>query len=504
MKSQRKAGALLTYLNIIANLIVGLVYTPIMLRLLGQAEYGLYSLLGSMVGYLSILDLGLGNTMVRYTAANRANGDRTREAKLNGLFLCIYLVISLVAITAGFILYFNLDVMFGAKLTAEELGKARAMTILLIVNLAFTFPLSIFGSVIQAYERFVFLRLVNIIRTLINPCLVIPFLMMGYGSVMIVAVTTLLNLSCLLSNVWYCFKYLHIKFRIGHYSSAFIKEVSAYSFFIFLNAVMDKIYWGTGQFVLGITRGTVDVAIYAVAVQFLMMYMQFSTAISGVLLPKVTMMVTNGASKYKLSVLFIKIGRLQFIIIGYILSSFVIFGQEFISLWAGDNYSSAYPMIILLMGAMFIPLIQNAGIAILQAMRLNRYRMTVYSVVAFLDLFISFPLAYLWGGFGCAIGTSGALFISTGIIMNRYYGHTIGLDIAKFWKEILNMATGPALLLLVIIVFNYYFPAPYSWGHFIKFGVLYTLVYGTVLFVFSFNDYEKGLLKSLCLRLHVK
>lgn len=80
--NQRRWGAILSYVNIIATIVVGLVYTPIMLRLLGQSEYGLYSLMGSLVGYLSVLDMGLGNTIVRYTAKNRADGTAEIEGKL--------------------------------------------------------------------------------------------------------------------------------------------------------------------------------------------------------------------------------------------------------------------------------------------------------------------------------------------------------------------------------------------------------------------------------------
>ena len=54
----------------------------IMLRLLGQSEYGLYSLVGSIVGYLSVLDMGLGDTVVRYTARNRADETKKKEAEL--------------------------------------------------------------------------------------------------------------------------------------------------------------------------------------------------------------------------------------------------------------------------------------------------------------------------------------------------------------------------------------------------------------------------------------
>lgn len=66
--NELKAGAFLSYLSIFVTIVIALLYTPIMLRLLGQSEYGLYSLIGAVVGYLSILDLGLGNAMVRYNA----------------------------------------------------------------------------------------------------------------------------------------------------------------------------------------------------------------------------------------------------------------------------------------------------------------------------------------------------------------------------------------------------------------------------------------------------
>ena len=42
--NQLKAGAALNYVAIVLNMVVGLIYTPYMLRMLGQSEYGLYSL----------------------------------------------------------------------------------------------------------------------------------------------------------------------------------------------------------------------------------------------------------------------------------------------------------------------------------------------------------------------------------------------------------------------------------------------------------------------------
>mgnify|MGYP000554690430 FL=1 len=505
MKNQLKLGAILSYVNILAGLVVGLGYTPVMIRLLGQSEFGLYSLIGSLVAYLSVLDMGLGNTIVRYVSKNRAVGDKKSESELNGLFLTVYSVIGLITLIVGSILYFNIENMFGSTLSLDQIERAKIMMILLIFNIAISFPLSVFASLMQAYERFVFLRVFNIISVLLKPVIALPFLFMGYGAVTLVVTATIVNIACLLTNVYYCFKYLDIHFSKGHFEKAFLYEISGYAFFIFLNAIMDKIYWGTGQFILGMVSGTIQVAIYAIAMQFMNMYMQFSNAISGVLLPKVTMMVANGATKIELTNLMIKIGRLQYIIIGYILVMFFLIGKEFIYLWAGENYLSAYPMILILMIGLLIALVQNAGIAILQAMNLNCYRMTAYTIVAVINIFTSVILAKMYGGLGCAISTAVALLISTGLIMNRYYHKRIGIDIPLFWKNIIHMMPSAFILIVLVEAFQINVSLEYSWLYFAIKVVIYTLIYMLLMYFIGMNGYEKNLCRSaICKVLRVK
>ena len=265
--NQLKAGAVLNYVVILLNTLVGLLYTPYMLRMMGQSEYGLYSLVASVIAYLTILDLGLGNAVVRYTAKYRAEGKQTEQYEMFGMFFILYIIIGAIALIAGFALYFNVDAMFGDTMTALELDKARIMMLLLVFNLAFTFPMSIFGSIITAYERFVFPRVVNIIRITLNTAVMICLLHMGYKAIAMVVVQTVFNVLTLILNYIYCRKELKIKMYFRKFKWGFLKEVAIYSFWIFLNVIMDRIYWSTGQFVLGAMVGTVAVAVFAVAIQ---------------------------------------------------------------------------------------------------------------------------------------------------------------------------------------------------------------------------------------------
>lgn len=505
MKNQLKIGAILSYVNILISIIVNLGYTPIMIRLLGQSEYGLYSLIGSLVAYLSVLDLGLGNTIVRYVSKNRAVGNKKFESELNGLFLAIYSIIGLITLILGSVLYFNIDNIFGETLSFDQIERAKVMMILLIFNTAISFPLCVFSALMYAYERFIFLRVFNIISVLLKPVIALPFLFIGYGAITLVVTATVINIACLSANVYYCFKYLNIHFSKGHFEKAFLYEISGYAFFIFLNAIMDKIYWGTGQFILGMISGTIQVAIYAIAMQFMNMYIQFSNAIGSILLPKVTMMVVNGATKIELTNLMIKIGRVQYIIISYILIIFFLVGKEFIYLWVGEAYLSAYLMILILMIGLLIELIQNAGIAILQAMNLNRYRMTAYTIVAVINIFTSVILAKMYGGLGCAISTAVALLISTGLIMNRYYHKRIGIDIPLFWKNIIHMMPSAFILIVLVEIFQMNVSLEYSWLYFVIKVVIYTLIYIILMYFIGMNGYEKNLCRNaICKVLRVK
>lgn len=196
--NQIKGGIVLNYITIVLNILLGLLYTPFMLRMLGQNEYGLYSLVASIIAYLTLLDFGFGSAIVRYTAKFIAENKKKEQWELNGMFLCVYTIIGVLAVGIGSILYYNIDWLFESKMTLEELEQARIMILLLILNLALTFPLSIFGSIISAYQDFIFQRIINICRLILSSGLIVLLLFWGYRAVAMVVVQTAFNIFVLL------------------------------------------------------------------------------------------------------------------------------------------------------------------------------------------------------------------------------------------------------------------------------------------------------------------
>lgn len=494
-RSQIKIGAFLSYIALVLNTIINLIYMPFMLRKMGQSEFGLYSLTASVVGYLTILDFGFGNAIIRYTAKYRALNEKDKEYNLNGMFIVIYTIIGVITAIIGFTLYLNLENLFFSKMTWAEIEKAKILMLLLVFNLVISFPLGIFGSIVNAYEKFVFSKIINIARIIISPCIIVPLLIVGYRSIAMVVATTILNITILFINMWYCIKKLQVKLYFNNFDFTLLKEISRYSFYNFLNIIVDKINWSADQFILGAMVGTVSVAVYSIAAQISMYYLCFSTAISEVFLPRLTSMIIKKVSDKELSDLFIKVGRIQYVIMAYILSGFLIVGQEFIKTWAGENYNNAYYIIIILIIPVTVPMIQNFGVLILQAQNRQRFRSCICILIAIFNIIASMVLAKMYGGIGTAIGTSSAIILGNIIIMNIYYYKIIHINIPEFWKQIFIM-TIPVSIALGISLFINRFVVGSGYTCILIKSFIFTSVYIPLMWFMGMNKYEKRLFVS--------
>ena len=444
--NQIRAGAVLNYVIIGLNMLLGIGYTPFMLRMLGQNEYGLYALVSSIIAYLTLLDLGMGTAVVRYTARFRAEGHGDRTGALFGMFLLLYCAIGVVAFLIGLGLYTHVDALFDRTMSPGELQQARTMILLLLVNLAVTFPMSIFNSIITACEEFVFQKLLAIARIVLSTATVVVLLLAGYRAVAMVVVQTLFNVAVLLLNFLFCRRRLQIRISFGRVRRAFVREVLLFSVWAFVGDAVYHLYYNAGQFVLGAVSGTAAIAVYALAVTLMQMYMLFSSGLSGVLLPRVTAMAAHGEPEQQLSDLFIRVGRLQYAVLICLLSGFVLFGRAFVTLWAGPGYEEVYAVALLFFFPCLVPLIQNTGITILQARNQLRYRSLMLLGVALASLFFQVVLARRYGAVGCAAAVGAATFIGQGVLLNRYYRRVQRLDIPRFWREIGAMSRIPLLL----------------------------------------------------------
>lgn len=495
---QLKLGSMLSYLQMFLGIIIGIAYMPIMIRLLGQSEYGLYNTVSSTISMLSILSLGFNSSYIRYYAKYQKEDNKEAIYKLNGLFLIVFMIIGAVALACGLFLTENLQLVFKDGLTESEYGVAKVLMLLLTVNLTLSFPMSVFSNIISAHERFIFLKLLGMIKTVVSPLVALPLLLMGYKSIAMVTVTVSLSIVTDIIYVVYVFCALKQKFVFHSFEKGLFKSLLIYTSFIAINLIVDQINLNIDKLLLTRYRGTVAVAIYSVGFSLETYYQMFSTAISSVFTPRIHLIYNNTASelteKHKqLSELFTKVGRIQFAILALIASGFVFFGKSFISFWAGDGYEESYYVALLLIIPITVPLIQNLGIEIQRAENKHQFRSIVYLIMAVINLVLSIFLCQKYGAVGSAIGTAISLVVANGFIMNIYYHNKMGIDIISFWKNIGRISLGLIVPIILGILLMLYINITSKW---VLFGLIaaYTVIYCVSMWLLGLNRYEKDLI----------
>ena len=496
--NQIKVGALLSYMQMFLGIIISLAYTPIMLRLLGQNEYGLYNTVASTIAMLSLLSLGFNSGYIRYYSIYKKNNDSESIWKLNGLFLIIFSIIGIIAFACGMFLSLHLNLVFSDGLTMSEYKTAEILVVILTCNLAISFPMSVFSNIISANEKFVVLKLISIIKTVVSPLVTLPILLMGFGSVGMVLVTLVLSIISDCIYVYFVIKKLNNRFIFHGFEKGIFISLFTYTAFIAINLIVDQINWNVDKILLGRYKGTEAVALYSIGYMLYQYYMMFSTSIASVFTPKIHRIV-NETSEDKLfqrrllTGLFIKVGRIQFVLLGLVATGLVFFGKQFITkYWAGNDYGESYYVALLLILPASIALIQNIGIEIQRAQNKHQFRAIVYTAMAVINVGISIILCQKYGAIGSAIGTAISLILANGLAINFYYHLRCNIDVKQFWKSILNCARGIIIPIIVGILINSYFSSDSIWGYIISI-IAYTCVYGVSMWLFGMNEYEKAL-----------
>ena len=500
MKNQLKAGVVLSYLSTAISIIIQLIYMPVMIRLLGKSDYGLYSLVSSVVSYLSLFSLGFTGAYLRFFAKFYEN--RKKLASLNGMFLSLFNLLALIAAICGIVLSFFPEQIFGSKLSDAELSKARILMVILVLNISISLIRGIFDAIIGAYEQFIFQRIAGLIATIVNPFICLPLLLMGYGSVMLVVVTTVVTLVRFMVTVWFCTCKIKIPVSFHGFQWGLLKEITVFSSFLLIIMIIDQINWNVDKLILGHTSGTEEIAVYGVASQFNGLFMTFSTTISSVFAPRVNRIAARDGKHYQteFTKLMAKIGRIQWLILGLLTAGFIVFGKYFIvQIYAGKGYEEAYTVALYLVVPVLVPLIQNIGIEMQRALNMHQFRSIIYLMISIVNVGISIPLAVRWGAVGAAMGTAFSLLIGNGLIMNVFYHKVLHINMKYFWRQIAKTWKG----FLVPVVLAIFIMRCVVFDNMLIFFVsvcIFAVVYCFSVFLFSCNDEEKNLLVGMIRR----
>lgn len=488
--SHLKNGATLSYVETFSSIVVNLLYVPILLKFIGQAEYGVYQLASSIMAYLTVMESSLSTGTLRYYCKYQAIGDREKKENVLAHARVINMIMALIIVVVSVVAVFIIDPIYRSSLSQHQLNEIKIILLVFALNSVIKLMGFSYYAIISGNERFEFLKLLNIASIIIQPVIILLVIKKEPFALTVVIIQTFINLAVMLLRRYYSRHTLGEKIKFHDKRKDTFKGIFGFTGTIMLVAIADQIFWKADQLILAKLYNVKVVAIYAIGAQIFTIYMHIGSAISTVFYPRISAHVENNEHE-EINEMFIKLGRLIWLVLGLVLGGFILFGQNFITLWVGNNYEVVYKVALIIMIPFTVDLVQNLGLIILQAYNKYMFRAKMYFIIAVMNIGLTIVMAKKWGMVGAALATAISITIGTGFIMNWYYAKKIHLDIKGFWKEF-GKITGWGLLAFAGGFGITYIPVANTWITFILECLAYTAIYVFVMYKFAMNKWEKS------------
>lgn len=484
-----------SYVYSITQVGVNLIYVPLLLRGLGANEYGLYQLVGAMISYMNIFAVMFQGATTRYYCEFFAKGDELGMQSVLGASRRIYHILSFVVGVIGICCVFGFGFVYREVLSAFQVAESSLMILLLIINLIVVMNNSVNVSVINAHERFYFIKSLQLATVVLQPILVIVAIQFWPYAIVVTIVQVILNFVCAVAQRIYARMVLGACATMKKGYEYLTKEVIKFSSVVVLALVADQIFWKSNQLILGYDFGMVVVAVYSVAMQLQMVYMTVGTAISNVFMPRVSILYHNKHDMGAVSDLFIRVGRLSLFPLLLILTGFILLGQPFLDLWVGAACGEAYFIAIVILVPLTVDLVQNIGLCILQVANKYSFRGISYFIMSLANIVFVAWLAPRFGALGAALCSGVLMFLVNGPVMNVYYKRKIGLDVRLFWTNALRILFPIMLYFFAVkMLMDFVSVDITTWGMFLAIVVAYSIGFGLVAVFFSMNSSERAMI----------
>lgn len=500
---QRKLGVILGYVNTAVQTVVSFLYTPLLLGGIGQSEYGLYQIIGSLTAYINIFESMLTASVLRFYCQEKSEGDAEGMETVLAVARRLYAACSCLVVVsaAAFAAFFQTA--YSATLTEGELREGLAMLAIVCANIVVNMLFYTYSVVVQGNERFVFAKLLELAGLVIQPVLVIVLIGGCPQAIVISVVQLAVSLASCVVKRFYAVGRLRCRIRAHGPARRMTRSMLGFSGIMFVSMVADIVFAKTGQLLVGIAMSASAVAIFSVGYQVYQAYATLGRMVSTVFVPHVTDLSKGGDPKGELSRLWAKTGRVSAFILSTVLVVFGFFGEEFIGLWVGDGYGEAYLVAMIMMVAFVPDVVQALGLTILQVVDKYAFRSAVYVLSALANVALSVPLIETLGICGSAVASLIVLMVGSGVVMNVYYAKSVGLDVGGFWREVLS--TQRALPLVVVAGFGVRLIAlPSAVATFLVHCALLAVAALAAFYCLSMNDLERGMVRGLGRRLAPK
>lgn len=498
--TSKTTAAIFSYIFLALNSVSSILLTPFLLKYLGVDEYGLYQMVYSMGQYILILDLGIGTVMVRYISEYLARKDYDGMERFAGMIAFLTAFICIAVIGVGTIIDLNLEQIF-TNLTDDDYSKSHWMLLLMIFQFVITIIDHYIQGIISAYERFVFTKIIGVVKICVVFGLTVLFVYFDFGAVGIVMANAVAITILTIIDAVYAFKTLHFRIKLTQWKTPVILPVLGLMMAMLLQSVVGNVNSSVDKTILGIMCTPLDVTVYSIAATIITLFNTIPTVISGLFQPQVTRMVVEGTNGSRLTDLVIRVGRWQFMLCGAFLACLVLFGMDFLNLWIGNRLHSdslrfSLWIMFLILPFNMIPLIQTVCISILNAYDKRIYRSLILVFVCILHIIFTILMVKWWGPIGSPLGTALSYFVGYVVLLNIYYSKSLHLEIGRMFKGIVSNIW-KCFILSFLLCSPFFFLQVNTWLGFIFEVCVFITILFAFLFLIGFTEEEKKIFGNI-------
>lgn len=495
--SQLKVGALLSYLGLTINIVVGLIYTPWMINSIGKADYGLYTLALSVIN-LFVFDFGIGQAVTRFIAKYLAEGSQEKANNCLGLVYRLYFYIDIVIFLVLTGIYFFIPNIY-KELSPDEIEKFKIIYIAVAFFSVLSFPFIPVNGVLTANEKFIQLKVCDLAHKLFVVVAMSSCLLLGYGLYALVWVNIIAGLLSIIIKLYFIKRDTRTSISFAYRNKAEFREILGFSGWVTLKSLAERMIFTISPTILGMVAGSVEIALFGIANVIEGYVYSFAGALNGLFLPRVSKIAAEKDGD--IMPLMIRVGRLLFFIVGLVIVGFICVGQEFIGAWLGEGYEVTYfaSVLIILPSLIYVP--QEIGCSAIAVHNKVKYQAIVYIVMGISNVVIGYILAK---SYGC-LGLCAAIFIAYNIRnigLEYIFIKELHLAIGKFFREVF-FKMGLPLFIAVAVGYAFHCIPLYGWFGFGIKGSIVVVIYVIVMWIMVLNDDEKDLFLAPFRRINI-
>ncbi|MCC7257258.1 MAG: oligosaccharide flippase family protein [Gammaproteobacteria bacterium] len=439
-------GASKTALAVL-QVLVGFFMMPFLVHHLGDRWYGIWTILGSVIGYYHLFDFGLAATVQRFVAGAFGRNDTEGANITVNMALVLYSALALLIFTCTVLLYLVIDRFVDDPRDAQVAGL-----VLLILGFSFSleFPFKAFAGLASAKLRYELLSLNRMAVLLLNAALTVFFLSSGYG---IVALALISFICTQISNIGFflisrsCFPDLRIDLRLFRREQ--VPELLGYSWWSFLATISSHLKFRVDSLVIGYFLGPVQVTHYFIGARLVEYFRTVIIQTTDIAMPVLARYHALNQENI-LAARVMTLTKLNGVLAAFAGGFLCLIGERFITLWMGDGYQQSYAVLVILaLASTFELLLQPTRSALFAAARNRPYALSEL-VEALCNVVLSIALVQGHGLVGVALGTAIPLFLIKMVFVPLYAARALGLGAVRLYGAMLGpVALAAAFLLLV-------------------------------------------------------